>query len=74
MGHPYLPCYRAVAISLNSNIFVNGKYLTFVAPTSNIAPKVPGQKYDGGKIVTIKQNSNVYLLCEVVGHPVPYFK
>ncbi|ENN75865.1 hypothetical protein YQE_07594, partial [Dendroctonus ponderosae] len=42
-------------------------------PTGKIAPKVPGQKYDGGKIYLTALNLTTVLTCEVVGYPVPAF-
>lgn len=41
-------------------------------PTSNIAPKVLGKKYEGGEIVSAVNGSSIYLLCQVVGYPTLY--
>lgn len=43
-------------------------------PTSNIVPKVPGKKYEGGEIVSSVNGSSIYLLCQVVGYPVPRYR
>ncbi|KAJ8982888.1 hypothetical protein NQ317_004318 [Molorchus minor] len=45
----------------------------YLEPTGKITPKVPGQKYEGGKICIYPENSTVVLTCEVVGYPVPIF-
>lgn len=41
-------------------------------PKSNIAPKVPGKKYEGGEIVSAVNGSSIYLVCQVVGYPTHY--
>lgn len=41
-------------------------------PTNNIAPKVPGKKYEGGEIVSAVNGSSIYLLCQVVDYPTLY--
>lgn len=41
-------------------------------PTSNIAPKVLGKKYEGGEIVSAVNGSSIYLLCQVVRYPTLY--
>lgn len=43
-------------------------------PTGNIAPKLPGKKYEGGKIETSPLNSSVFIICDVVGYPVPLYR
>jgi hypothetical protein len=43
-------------------------------PTSNIAPKSPGEKYEGGKIMYAPFGQKVFLSCQVVGFPVPFFR
>ncbi|XP_048522536.1 Down syndrome cell adhesion molecule homolog isoform X7 [Dendroctonus ponderosae] len=48
--------------------------LVITEPTGKIAPKVPGQKYDGGKIYLTALNLTTVLTCEVVGYPVPAFR
>ncbi|XP_065155482.1 cell adhesion molecule Dscam1 isoform X12 [Atheta coriaria] len=48
--------------------------LVITEPTGKIAPKVPGQKYEGGKIVLNPTNSIVVMTCDVVGYPVPTFR
>lgn len=41
-------------------------------PKSNIAPKVPGKKYEGGEIVSAVNGSSIYLVCQVVVYPTHY--
>lgn len=45
-----------------------------IEPSGEIAPKVPGQKYDGGKIYLTALSLTTVLTCEVVGFPVPIFR
>lgn len=47
---------------------------TIAEPTNNIPPKVPGKKYEGGEIVARLKGSDVYLMCQVIGFPVPFFR
>ncbi|GJQ87298.1 hypothetical protein Trydic_g17348 [Trypoxylus dichotomus] len=43
-------------------------------PTGNIVPKVPGKKYDGGKLEYWESKAFVALTCEIVGYPVPKYR
>ncbi|KAJ8967480.1 hypothetical protein NQ314_002794 [Rhamnusium bicolor] len=64
--------------SLKKEVPINSMLLVliviFIEPTGKIAPKVPGQKYDGGKIYIYSQTKTAFLTCEVVGYPVPIFR
>lgn len=59
-----------------SNFLDNFVYelVNIVEPTGKIAPKVPGQKYDGGKIFVYPQNKTAVMTCEIVGFPVPFYR
>lgn len=46
----------------------------FSEPTGKIAPKLPGQRYEGGKIYFSPSMQTVVLTCDVVGFPVPAFR
>ncbi|XP_039283540.1 Down syndrome cell adhesion molecule-like protein Dscam2 isoform X10 [Nilaparvata lugens] len=48
--------------------------LVITEPTNNIAPKVPGEKYEGGKILMSRLRSTVFLMCQVSGFPVPMYR
>lgn len=50
------------------------KCLFCVEPTGKISPKVPGQKYEGGKIFNFPVNQTVVMTCDVVGYPVPLYR
>lgn len=43
-------------------------------PTNNIAPKIPGKKYEGGEIYSVYKGWPAYLLCQVSGFPAPFFR
>lgn len=43
-------------------------------PTSNVAPKLTGKKYDGGKIELFAHHEAVFLTCDVVGYPAPLYR
>lgn len=66
------PCklnIKAIISRINYDFF-----LILLEPTSNIKPKVPGKKYEGGEIVFSHSGKSVFLTCPVVGFPVPFFK
>ncbi|XP_044270324.1 Down syndrome cell adhesion molecule-like protein Dscam2 isoform X46 [Tribolium madens] len=48
--------------------------LVITEPTGKISPKIPGQKYEGGKILIRPQNRTTFLTCDVVGYPVPLYR
>lgn len=48
--------------------------LVLLEPTGNVAPKLTGKKYDGGKIELFASNTSVYMTCDVVGYPVPLYR
>lgn len=43
-------------------------------PTGNVPPKIPGKKYDGGRLEYWQRNSFLALTCEVVGYPPPKYR
>lgn len=47
--------------------------IKFSEPTNNIRPKLVGEK-SGWKIVTTNIDETIYVLCQVVGYPVPIFR
>lgn len=51
-----------------------GHYRCLAEPTSNIAPKSSGEKYEGGRLLTYATGSLALLLCPVAGYPVPVFR
>jgi len=54
---------------------VFGKFKILISePTSNIAPKSPGKKYEGGEIMYAPVGQKVFMSCQVVGFPVPFFR
>lgn len=62
-----------VAWGFQSQIF--GKFQKPISePTSNIAPKSPGKKYEGGEIMYSPAGQKVFMSCQVVGFPVPLFR
>lgn len=48
--------------------------LFLLEPTGKIVPKVPGRKYDGGVILIQLQNQTAFVLCDVVGYPIPLYR
>ncbi|XP_045473824.1 Down syndrome cell adhesion molecule-like protein Dscam2 isoform X12 [Harmonia axyridis] len=48
--------------------------LVITEPTGKLPPKVPGQKYEGGKLYFTQQQSPVIFTCDVVGYPVPIYR
>lgn len=40
----------------------------------NLSPKAPGEKYEGGKLVTSANKKNVHIACNAIGFPVPVFR
>lgn len=48
-------------------------YVPIPEPTNNIPPKAMDKKY-GFSIIFTNVNDTTYLLCQVVGYPVPLFR
>lgn len=42
-------------------------------PTSNVAPKKDGEKFEGWKVVSVSNLSTAWLTCQVTAYPVPRF-
>ncbi|XP_064216071.1 Down syndrome cell adhesion molecule isoform X8 [Tribolium castaneum] len=47
--------------------------LVITEPTSNVAPKKDGEKFEGWKVLLVVQNSTAWLSCQVTGYPVPRY-
>jgi len=46
----------------------------FSEPTGNLSPKTPGEKYEGGKLISSANKKNVYIVCNVIGFPIPVYR
>ena len=46
----------------------------FTEPTGNLSPKAPGEKYEGGKLITSALKKNVLIVCNVIGFPIPIYR
>lgn len=46
--------------------------LEFAEPTSNVAPRIAGERYDGGKLHSVPLNKTIAMVCAVQGSPVPF--
>lgn len=62
----YLSCLESFLILNFSNIFTE--------PTGNLSPKAPGEKYEGGKIITSANKKTVHIICNVIGFPIPIYR
>lgn len=40
-------------------------------PSNNVAPRIAGERYEGGKLVGVAKSNVVALHCTVQGSPVP---
>lgn len=73
----HTPVYRKFLSYFQEYYFLLSQdlsYFIILEPTGKIAPKVPGQKYDGGKIFIYPHNKTSVMTCEVVGYPVPFYR
>lgn len=72
----FIQASSVLIIASNCQFQVLGLIQNYILtePTNNIAPKLPGEKYEGGRIVTYHQSSTAYLMCQVVGYPVPRYR
>lgn len=60
------------------NYLTNDKSVTvlicfFTEPTNNVAPKKIGAEFGGWRVAYIRQETTVFLTCQVTGFPVPRF-
>lgn len=61
-------------IGLGFIFFVFGYIVIFLPePTNNLAPKALDKKY-GFSIMSSNVGGDLFLLCQVVGYPVPVFR
>jgi len=40
----------------------------------NLSPKVSGEKYEGGKLITSASKKTVHIACNAIGFPVPVYR
>ena len=54
-----------------SNFFNTVAIGKFTEPNSNVAPRIAGERYDGGKLIGVARDGVVALDCAMQGSPVP---
>ncbi|CAH0555674.1 unnamed protein product [Brassicogethes aeneus] len=73
-GYKLYQCRTKHRLTGETRLSATKGKLVVTEPTGNIAPKLPGKKYDGGKIESFAGNSDAILTCDIVGFPVPIYR